>query len=156
TSPGWIGASLRGAAIVTVRQCLLTYYLDATRHRRDGLRPLSDLGIRLTTCRRDRQLQRSLGRPHRSQLRLLLTLKERATPIVRSRPSSVHMDSVWFKRTLWETRNTALKNHAEAQFIIAGGREPSEWSASYSLMQFIDHVVMTTCKSSINPRRLQY
>jgi hypothetical protein len=34
------------------------------------------------------------------QLRLLLTLKERATPIVRSRPPSVHMDSVWFKRTL--------------------------------------------------------
>jgi hypothetical protein len=28
----------------------------------------------------------------------LLTLKERATPIVRSRPSSVHVDSVWFKR----------------------------------------------------------
>src|SRR5205814_6870943 len=65
------------------------------------------------------------------QLRLFLTLKERATPIVRSRPSSVHMDSVWFKRTLWETRNTALKNHAEAQFIIAGRREPSERSASY-------------------------
>ena len=65
------------------------------------------------------------------QLRLLLTLKERATPIVRSRPSSVHMDSVWFKRTLWETRITVLKNHAEAQFIIAGRREPSERSASY-------------------------
>src|SRR5207237_5581868 len=87
---------------------------------------------------------------------LPISLKERATPIVRSRPSSVHMDSVWFKRTLWETRNTALKNHAEAQFIIAGRREPGERSASYSLMQFIDHVVMTTCKSSINPRRLQY
>jgi hypothetical protein len=66
------------------------------------------------------------------------------------------MDSVWFKRTLWETGNTALKNHAEAQFIIAGRREPSERSASYSLMQFIDHVVMTTYKSSINPGRLQY
>src|SRR6266550_6615557 len=90
------------------------------------------------------------------QLRLFLTLKERATPIVRSRPSSVHMDSVWFKRTLWETRNTVLKNHAEAQFIIAGRREPSERSASYQLMQLIDHVVMTICKSSINPRRLQY
>jgi hypothetical protein len=64
-------------------------------------------------------------------LRLLLTLKERATPIVRSRPSSVHMESVWFKRTLWETRNTARENHAEAQFIIAGRREPSERSASY-------------------------
>jgi len=65
------------------------------------------------------------------QLRLLLTLRERATPIVRSRPSSVHMDFGWLKRTLWETRNTALKNHAEAEFIIAGRREPSERSASY-------------------------
>ena len=46
-------------------------------------------------------------------------------------PSSIHMDSVWFKRTLWETRITALKNHAEAQFIIAGRREPIERSASY-------------------------
>ena len=66
-----------------------------------------------------------------SLLRLFPTLKERATPIVWEPPSSVHMDSVWFKRTLWETRNTALKNHAEAQFIIAGRREPSERSASH-------------------------
>ena len=63
--------------------------------------------------------------------RSVLTSKARATPIVRSRPSSVHLDSDWFKRTLWETRNTVLKNHAEAQFIVAGRREPSERSASY-------------------------
>jgi folate-binding Fe-S cluster repair protein YgfZ len=29
-------------------------------------------------------------------------------------------------------------------------------SAGYELVQFIDHVVMATCKSSIRPRRLQY
>src|SRR5690242_8512470 len=94
---------------------------------------LGGRGNAILPTRAPRQLQAHVRRRQYILTFLLpsLTIRERATPIVRSRPSSVHADSVWFKRTSWETRNTTLKNHAEAQFIIAGGREPSERSASY-------------------------
>ena len=54
---------------------------------------------------------------------------------------------------LWEL---ILADNAEAEFIVAGVGKPREGVASYYLMQFIHHDVMTTCKSSINSGRLQY
>lgn len=61
----------------------------------------------------------------------------------------------------WETKpfrlwERILADNAKAEFIVAGIGKPREGGASYYLMQFIHHVVMTTYKSSINPGRLQY
>ena len=54
---------------------------------------------------------------------------------------------------LWEL---ILADNAEAEFIVAGVGKPREGVASYYLMQFIHHDVMTSYKSSINSGRLQY